>query len=381
MTDAQGSRIESEADFNEKALDFLRRLRDENAPSDETVTMGAELVAWAEEQGQTSRVIPFRYFHLQALQSAGRIDESMVEFPKLLSYCDRHPDDDEGHYGLTAYKWMVYNARKFPQVTKRQIEAMLLDFEARLRRAGLSLRPAHHARMDWAVALEKRDEAAVHFREWQAAPRDNLSDCPVCEMHNRVEYLIFRGRDEEAVESAQPLLTGGKECTSVPDKTYGILLSPMLRLGRDREALDLHHQGYRRLAGKRRYIDAAAEHITFLARVGELDEAISVFESFLPLALETTTPSKRLSFMLAAWLLLDTLRTSESNIAKLNLPSTFDGYRSERSYDLRSERGSDLEALTGWFRDQTQRLARSFDARDETDVYSRRVSATIGTES
>lgn len=117
-------------------------------------------------------------------------------------------------------------------------------------------------------------------------------------------------------------------------------------------------------------MDAAAEHITFLARVGELEEATSVFESFLPLALENTTPSKRFSFMLAGWLLLDTLRAPESTHAKLNLPASFDGYRSEAGYDL--------EALTSWFRDQTQRLARSFDARDETDVYTRRVSATIG---
>ncbi len=366
MTDAQGGGVVSEVDFNMRALDFLRRVRDENPPSDETITLGAELVAWADEHSKPSHVIAYRYFYLQALQGAGRVDESMVEFPRLLSYSDLHPADDGGHYALTAYKWMVYNAWKFPQVTRGQIEAMMLDFEARLLRMGLSLRPAHHARMDRAVALDNREEAATYFRKWQAAPRDNVSDCPVCELHNRIEYMVFLEKDEEAIRLAKPLLSGRRECASVPDKTYGVLLTPMLRLGRCEEALDLHYQGYRRIAGTRRYVDAAAEHISFLVRIGEMEEATRVFESFLPLALEITMPSKKFSFMLAGWLLLDRLRVEESNVARLMLPAAFDGYRSEAGYDL--------ETLTGWFREQTESLARSFDERDETDVYSRRVS-------
>jgi tetratricopeptide (TPR) repeat protein len=369
VTEAGGGVDEPAADFNARALNFLRRVRDENPPSDETVALGAEVVALAEEQGASSQVIAFRYFHLQALLGAGRMDEAMVAFPKLLSYGDRHPNDDNAHYALTAYKWMVYNARQFPQVTKAQVESMLQDFETRVRREGLSLRPAHHARMDWAVALERREEAAAHFRKWQAAPRDQLSDCPVCELHNRVEYLVFLGKDEEAVGSAKHLLTGRRECTSVPDKTFGILLSPLLRLGRREEALDLHQQGYRRVAGKRRYVDAAAEHLTFLVRAGELGEAVRVFESFLPLALEIKSPSKRFSFMLAGWLLLDRLRASEHDAAALRLPAAFDGRRFEGGYDL--------EALIRQFSDETKKLARSFDDRDGTKTHAGRIKATI----
>lgn len=369
MTAAGGGADEPAADFNTRALNFLRRIRMENPPSDETVALGAELVAMAEEEGAPSSVITYRYFHLQALLGAGRMDEALVDFPKLLSYSDRHPDEDNSHFALTAYKWMVNNARRFPQVTKAQIESMLLDFEARVRREGLSLRPAHHARMEWAMESERREEASAHFRKWQAAPRDQLSDCPVCELHNRVEYLVFLEKDEEAVASANPLLSGGRECTSVPDKTYGLLLTPLLRLGRREEALDLHHEGYRRIAGKRRYVDTASEHLTFLVRAGELEEAVRVFESFLPLALEITTPSKRFGFMLAGWLLLESLRASGRDAAGLRLPAAFDAHRSERGYDL--------EALIRELSGETEKLARSFDERDGTKTHAGRISAAF----
>lgn len=367
MTEVTGG--ESTTDFDTRARDFLTRLWHENPPSDETVALGAELAALAEGLGPPSRVIAFRYYHIKALQGAGRMDEALVEFPRLLSYSDRHPDDDGGHLALTAYKWMVNNAWKFPQVAKAQVEEMLLDFETRLRRRGFSLRPAHHARMDWAVALGKREEASIHCREWQAAPRDHLSDCPVCELHNRIEYLIFLGQDENAVSLGLAFLGGGRECTAVPDKTYGLLLTPLLRLERVEEALDLHHEGYRRISGTRRYIDVAADHITFLVRAGETEDAVRVFESFLPLALETTLPWKNLGFHLAGWLLLDVLRASESSTAELKLPAPFDSFRREGGYDL--------EAVEGWFRDRTLELARRFDERDGTDAYSQRVTAAF----
>lgn len=373
MSDEKDGRKELSDDFRDRVLEVLRRLRDEDPPTAETIQFARDVAAAAEGRETPYWVIALKYFYLSALQGAGHIDEAMVVFLHFRLYCDRHPGEDTGNYLLIVYKWMVYNARLFPKVSKSELESLMQDFEARLRREGLSLRPLHQARMDWAVVRGRAEEAARHFREWQAAPRGAVSDCPACELNDRVEYLISLRRDEEAVSAAAPLLAGELKCSSVPERTYGALLAPLLRLGRLDESLALQHKGFGRIAGKMRYVDTAAEHITYLTKKGELDEATRVFESFLPLALETTTPLKKLDFLLSAWLLLDRLRAAGADTAGLNLPAFFHVHRRQNGYDL--------ESLMGWFREETLGLAGSFDARDETDAYSQRIAAAFDTTS
>lgn len=370
MTGLRGDGVDSADDFKDRVIEVLMRLKAEDPPTEETVRMTAEVAAAAEGRETPYWIITMKYFHLSTLQMAGRIDEAMVEFPKLLSYCDGHPGEDKGNLLLTVYKWMVYNARLFPQVSKERIEGLMRDFEARLRRQGLSLRPLHQARMDWAMVRGRAEEAALHFREWQAAPRDGVSDCPACELNDRVEYLAFLGQDGQAVGAARPLLAGELKCNSVPDRTYGALLASLFRLGKRDEALDVHSQGSSRIEGKMRYVDSAAEHVTFLVKVGEVDEASRVFQSFLPLALGDATPLRRFKFLLAGWLLLDRLHAAGSGGAGLNLPASFDA--------LRRQGGYDLDSLKAWFRSKTLELAEAFDARDETDAYSGRIAAAFG---
>jgi hypothetical protein len=351
-------------------LVVLMRLNDEDPPSDDTVNLAAETAAAAKELETPYWVITMKYFHLAALQAAGRIFDVMVEFPMFLSYCDQHPNEDKGHYLLTVYKWMLFYARLFPHVSKAKIEGLMRDFDARMRRAGLSLRPLYQARMNWALSCGHTEEAARHFVEWQAAPRDAVSDCPACELHDRVNYLAYLERDEEAVGAAAPLLEGALKCVSVPDRTYGVLLAPLHRLGRREEAMNLHAQGDRRIAGKRRYVEAAAEHLTFLTNAGELEEAVRVFEAFLPLVRETKTPTPpwaKFTFMLAGSRMLRRLGESNSTAIEFRLPSSFDGPRPEGVCDL--------TALEEWFREQALEMARSFDERDGTDFHARRVLA------
>ena len=359
-------------DFRDRVLEVLKLLKAEDPPTDKTVELAAEVAKLAEVSETPRWVITMKYFHLSALQGAGRILEAIVEFPKFRAYCDLHPGVDEGHLLLTVHKWMLYNTRLFPTIPKAAIEADMQDFEGRLWREGLSLRPLHQARMNWAQSRGHAEDAALHFREWQAAPRDRVSDCPACELNDRVEYLVFLGQDNQAVSAAEPLLAGELKCTSVPDRTYGALLEPLLRLGRLEEALDLNHEGYRRIAGKRLYVDTAAEHIIFLTRAGQLEEAAKVFQSFVPLALEDTTPPlKRFRFLLAGWLLLDGLRAAGSVLTELNLPALLTAFGRQGV--------SDLESLVGWLRSEVTGLAQSFDTRDETDAYSRRVAAAFDT--
>ena len=357
--------------FKDRVFVALMLLKAQDPPTDETVELVGEVAKLAEVSETPRWVITMKYFHLSALQGAGRIFDAIVEFPKFRAYCDLHPGVDEGYLLLTVHKWMLYNTRLFPTIPKAAIEADMQDFEGRLRREGLSLRPLHQARMNWAVSSGRADEAALFFREWQTAPRDRVSDCPACELNDRVEYLAFLGQDNQALSAAEPLLTGELKCTSVPDRTYGALLDPLLRLGRLEEALDFHHEGYRRIAGKRLYVDTAAEHIIFLTRAGKLDEAADVFQSFVPLAMEDITPPlKRFRFMLSGCVLLDRLR-AVGQAAKLNLPTLLAAFRRQGI--------SDLESLVGWFRSEVLGLAESFDTRDETDAYSRWVAAALDT--
>src|SRR5205085_9358405 len=108
--------------------------------------------------------------------------------------------------------------------------------------------PVHETRCTHARAAGRLDEARKWYGAWSAAERDSMSDCLACDQNVQVEYLVELGEDENALQRAEPILSGRMRCAEIPQVTLGTVLLPLVRLGRIEEAARHHLKGARLVA-------------------------------------------------------------------------------------------------------------------------------------
>jgi hypothetical protein len=232
----------------------------------------------------------------------------------------------------------------------------------RYRRAGASLRPVHKLRMRMALEMGRFAEAKKSKAAWQKAKRDRLCDCFACEQNDLVEYLLVAGKDKEALEKAQPILWGRLSCMEIPHITFALVLLPLLRQGRDKEAADYHRRGYRLISGNRAFVPQAAHHLRYLMRIGAWARAVKGVEHFLPLCLDVTSVLPRFKFFLVVLVLCERLLEQGKTQLKARLPKAFPLYRKDGTYDLNE--------LVKWFQGELRELAGRFDERNGNSFVS-----------
>ena len=127
--------------------------------------------------------------------------------------------------------------------------AVLDDMERRYRAGGHSLQAVYTYRHRVAAARgRRRGRRRTGTGCGMTTPRDELSDCAGCDPTRKVQHLAARGRDEEAVALAEPVLAGRLTCPEQPQAILTALLLPYLRTGRLDEARDAHRRAYRAAA-------------------------------------------------------------------------------------------------------------------------------------
>jgi hypothetical protein len=306
---------------------------------------------------------------INAATFGGAPEKALVAYSWCLAQYDggREQEIDEWTL-LWMYKWILTNITSFPQISKAQIEEMLDDMAARYRRAGYSLRPNYMLR-NRIYKFWDEAKAAEFFHKAQETYRDTASDCAACELDDSVSFALRQQDDAEAARLAVPIIQGRLRCGSIPKITFANLLLPLLRLGRMDEAVSLHLQGYRLVgrAGKG-YVSSVADHITFLAVTENLDRAVRIFEKHLADASALADLASKFDYYIAAWFLLDELRGRGRETLKLRLPRPLEVYEESETYQT--------TLLAGWFLRQAQTLAARFDARNESDYYTRRIRDT-----
>jgi hypothetical protein len=334
------------------------------------VVLLEEAVRLADLSGDVSLGYEARQEYMDAANFAGQVDQMMVAFSWCLAQADREPEKFPQFELLWKFKWVLSHLPEFPQVPWSQIDSVLADMTRRYQQAGSTGRALHTRRQELAMHRGDRVAASRAHRALLATPRDELSDCAACEMDSTVDYLFFLGRDDQAVAEAGPLLAGRYRCAEVPHRTHARILLPLLRLGRVEEAMRSHVRGYRMIARNPGFVSSLAYHIDFLNLTDNLPRAVKLFEKHLADALVTPAHTWRLDFYLAAWFLLERLLEQGHATLKLRLPATFALHRPDRQCPL-------ADLLT-WFRDQANELAQQFDARNDTDHYTRKVNNHAG---
>jgi len=343
-----------------------------------------QAVSEAEQMGDEKLAYDLR---IQLIESAffhGLGDRALVSFVSCLRYADENPEDVSQHELLWRYKWIVGVLPRLPQISRSKILEMVNDLGRRASVQGYSPRPVHYVRWKQLLAMGDLETASTEVELWRKGAKDELQDCPACEADSEVEYLAACHRDQQALAVAKPILSGKVTCAEVPHLTLGILVRPLIRLGRMDDCQKISNKGYKLTYDNNEFISAVSEHLLFATRTNQIVKALRMFTRHAAWAVDTGLPLRRFQFDSIASAFLEKLarkgvpkksETDESREtrkrmapAKLVLPSNHPCYRDDDQYDPRE--------LAKWYRNEAESLADQFNKRNGNDYFTRWLEET-----
>ena len=298
----------------------------------------------------------------------GEPAKAFAPFSWCVSDFDNNPQpyhQSNAHSLLWLFKTMVNGLTDFPEVPLARTYAVLDDMERRYREAGHGLQAVYKYRYVVADHVGLRDEADAWFERWQAAPRDDLSDCDGCDPTDFAEYLAGRGRYAEAVAVAEPVLSGRLDCTEQPQSILRELMVPYLLSGRADDAAAAHRRSYRLERSNLADLASIADHISFCARTGNEHRGLEILQRHLDWLATAPSPAAAMEFAAAGGHLLRRLIAlghGDAVLRRRDLP------------DVTAARLADELAT------QATELAGRFDARNGTTVQSRRIAERLAAE-
>ncbi|HEV2781567.1 MAG TPA: hypothetical protein VGX25_19460, partial [Actinophytocola sp.] len=306
-----------------------------------------------------------RMLATQAYTFGGEPAKAFVTFSWCLAAYDRgEAGDDVDHDLYWQFKWVVNALTKFPEVPLERAHSALDDMERRYKLAGHTMNPVHQHREVVAQHIGDVATAEEQYRLWCAAPRGDMSDCIGCEPTAKVRHLAWRGRHEDAVALALPVLGGTLTCVEQPQAILTELLLPYLHTGRLEEAAAAHREAYRAIQASRGELGMVADHVAFCARTGNEARGLELVERHLGWLDEPPTPLADMYFSASAALVLG--RVADAGHADLVL----------RRHDAEISAGALRDELTA----RALALAERFDARNGTAEQGNTIQALLAAE-
>jgi tetratricopeptide (TPR) repeat protein len=301
----------------------------------------------------------------------GEADKALVAYSWCLAQFDKNPEAFSEWMLLWRYKWIVNIIIDFPQIPREQIFGMLDEMERRYLQAGYGLRVVYYYRYRINKFFGYRDEALRHYQYAQTLGRDLLSDCPACEIDERVSYQIYCGANDLALRIAEPLVNGSKSCRSVPQRTFATLLIPLVRLGRWEEAYDYHQRGYQMITSKVSLLTYVSDHLLFAALYGDFEKVTQILERHFRWTIKNTNVHDRYLFYRAAWVSLELMLDSGRTTIKLRMPDSFPLYQYSQNHHY------EVSRLKEMFESRARELAEKFDKRNGTDHFATELSGML----
>jgi len=340
---------------------------------DARIALLEDLVRHADASGDPRLPFEVRMELTSAYQHGGETGRAFVTFSWCLADYDREPGkftEDDDALLRWQYKWTVAALKRFPEVPLDRSHRALDDMERRYLAGGHSMHAVYTLRCEVADHVGDLEAGDEWYRKWNAAPRDENSDCVACDPTNKVYHLVLRGRDEEAVAIADPVLEGRITCTVQPQSIQSALLVPYLRTGRVDEARDAHRRAYRTIRNNRDYLDDLGRHLWFCAVTGNEAHGLEILERHLSWLDRPADPMALLEVSGAAALLLGRLVEQGHGGQRVRRP----GFGDRPSSD------PELAELADELRATAVRLAARFDERNQTDFQSRLLTARLDSQ-
>ncbi|HEY1484793.1 MAG TPA: tetratricopeptide repeat protein [Micromonosporaceae bacterium] len=342
--------------------------------SSQAMSYGAAQIALVEkviaEAGSHDDELLFaaKMFATTAYTYGGEPAKSFVTFEWCRSAYDRDPDRYAAHAHtlLWHFKYMANALRKFPDVPLRRTYDLLDDMERRWRANGNSMHAVYTYRHIVAAHIGDLAAAEDWYRQWDAAERDELSDCVGCDPTSKAAWLAGRRQDEAAIALAAPVLSGRLTCVEQPQQMLSVLMLPYARTGRLDEARDAHLRAYRMLRNSVADLETIADHVFFCGVTGNEARGLDIVERHLPWLDISPTPYATMLFAAAASMVLARLGAEVT----VHRPGFGDRPATDPSA---ATLATELSALA-------IDLAERFDARNGTDQQSHEIAIILGAE-
>jgi tetratricopeptide (TPR) repeat protein len=289
----------------------------------------------------------------------GEQGRSFATFAWCLAEFDRDPLSYQRSQRtlLWHFKHMISALTRFPEVPLDRTYAVLEDMQRRWQETGHSMHAVHAYRHHVASHIGDIEAANHHYAAWCAATRDDLSDCVGCDPSAKAWWLSQRGRDEEAVALAGPVLDGRLTCSEQPQDILATLMVPYVRTGRLDQARDAHRRAYRLQRPNLADLSDIAEHIEFCARTGNEARAVEMVERHLGWLDRAPSPWAGMFFAAASSLAL--------RRAQALLPDELTVFRPGHG-ERQPERAAAAD-LAAELRVHATQVAEQFDRRNGTD--------------
>jgi hypothetical protein len=351
------------------SYDRLEELRDQayRMPvSDARIAVWEEAVRVADTLGDIDEGFDVRTYLMIDANEWGRPDIELVAYAWCLAQYDKDPqrfkrEEFSLHW---TYKRVLGTLMAFPSIPRARIESAFDDYKSRLERLGKPLSPHDEFRLRF--ELHRGDTEAVDraYSQFKRHGRASDLDCRACQLHGEVRYQLFKDNLEAGVDAAQVLFKKhAPNCNRIPHATHGIVLEPLLQLGRVDEAA-VHHHDYQRIKNDEGMINVVAMHLNYLAYVNDIPNAVKLLEKHLPWAYRTKDAENRFDFLAATLPLF--ARLKDTPLLKMRLAKDFPNYEEHGEYDV--------VLLETFIRNELAEMAKQFDARNATDTFSKRIS-------
>ncbi|MBM2616843.1 tetratricopeptide repeat protein [Actinoplanes sp. LDG1-06] len=335
---------------------------------------GAAQIALVEEVLRHADTVndPQLAFHVRLLATnaytyGGEPAKAFVTFAWSLADFDRNPGahhESGKHTLLWHFKTMVNAMTNFPEIPLDRTYAVLDDMERRYREDGHSMQAVYKHRYIVADHVGS-PEADEWFARWQAAPRDDLSDCIGCDPSSVAAYYNERNRFADVVATAEPVLAGELTCTEQPQGILRELMVAYLRTDRLDEAADAHRRSYRLERGNLADLWNLGTHLAFCARTGNEHRGLEILQRHIDWLDNAPSPAAEMHFSADAAMLLRRLTELGHGDAVV--------HRRERGDITAADLAAELSA-------RATDLAARFDKRNGTDHQGRSIADSLNAE-
>ncbi|WP_250031924.1 tetratricopeptide repeat protein [Paractinoplanes maris] len=331
------------------------------------IALTEEVLRHADTTGDPQLAFAVRQLATNSYIYGGEPAKAFVTFAWALNDFDRNPGPHHAqgkHTLLWHFKTMVNAMLNFPEIPLPRTRAVLDDMERRYREDGHSLQAVYKHRYLIADHVGTPD-ADEWFARWQAAPRDDLSDCIGCDPSSVAVFYAERGRWADVIATAEPVLAGELSCSEQPQGILRQLMVAYLRTGRLDEAADAHRRSYRLERGNLADLWNLGTHLAFCARTGNEHRGLEILQRHLDWLDKAPSPAAEMHFSADAAMLLRRLTELGHGDAVIR--------RRDRGDSSAAELGTELSA-------RAIELAQLFDKRNGTDHQSRLITADLSTE-
>ena len=333
------------------AYDYMNQAYELGKASRESVRLIEEAIKSADAANDVDAGYDARKMLMEAAYEIGLPKKQLLAFAWMIKQYEAEAIRIDEFDLMWKYKWVVNNVVDFPEISRQQIERLLDDMKQKYLNLGYSLKPYLKLRAMIAMSMGQVEEVPHLVKEWKAAKKDYMNDCPACETNDEVCLQFFHHEYQHTVDKARALISGRQKCGEVPHLTNGMLALAFWQLGNQEAAEERFKKGYKLTKGNADFLNVNADFVQYLVASEQWQLAQDVLNNELKVLPDSENKFRQYRLYAAAAVFLQAAHKQGLNV------------------DLA------LDAAT--IKTQAEQGAKAFDARNGNDYYTQQLTTQL----